>query len=123
MTETGDNELFPLRGELDHFIQEVLDVVLEDILDLKQVRELNEAFARTNGIASTVIDLEGNPLIPPANHSRVCYAIRSTPLGLANCKRSGRILGQMARERQRPVHSRCYQRAQGDRLFMLLYAT
>ena len=88
ITETGDNELFPPRGELDHFLREIPapeedipDLELKDILDLERVRELNEAFARTNGIASTVVDLQGKPLLPPANHSRVCRAIRSTPLG------------------------------------------
>ncbi|MCF8031252.1 MAG: diguanylate cyclase [Desulfohalobiaceae bacterium] len=108
MTETGDNELFPLRGELDHFIQDIPHFELEDILDLERVRELNEAFAHTNGIASTVIDVRGEPLIPPANHSRVCRAIRNTPQGLANCQRSGRLLGEKARKLQRPVHSPCY---------------
>lgn len=108
MTETGDSQLFPQNRASEHFVQDLQDFELEDILDLKRIRELNEAFAYTNGIASTVIDLQGEPLLPPANHSRVCRAIRSTPQGLANCKRSGRILGQMAREKQRPVHSRCY---------------
>ncbi len=115
MTETGDNELFPPRGELEHFLEEtpapeeeIPDLELKDILDLERVRELNETFARTNGIASTVVDLQGEPLIPPANHNRVCRAIRNTPLGFANCMRSGRLLGQRAQEARRPVHCRCY---------------
>ncbi len=67
---------------------------LQDILDLAHIREINEAFAYAIGLASTVVDLQGNPITPLCNHPRVCQLIRRTPKGMANCVRSGSILGR-----------------------------
>ena len=66
---------------------------LEDMLDLEHIQEINESFAYAIGLASTVIDVQGNPLTPPCNHSRICQLIRQTETGRLNCIRSGQYLG------------------------------
>ncbi len=81
---------------------------IQDILDLAHIQEINEAFAYAIGMASTLVDLEGKSITPPCNHSRICRLIRSTPKGLANCRRSGRILGQKAHELKHPFARPCY---------------
>jgi ligand-binding sensor protein len=97
-TDEEDSKIFE---DIEHF-------ELKDLIDLDQIDELNQAFASAIGCAATVADLQGNPIVPPCNHSRICRIIRSTPKGLANCMRSGKILGQKAHELKRPYASPCY---------------
>lgn len=81
---------------------------LEDILDMQHIRELNDAFAFSMNLASTVVDLKGNPIAGPSNHCHVCQLIRSNSRGLANCMESARILGSKAHETGQPYSSPCY---------------
>ncbi|MDZ7761522.1 MAG: diguanylate cyclase [Desulfovermiculus sp.] len=94
--------------EVSTIFQDIEHFELKDIIDLDQIDELNQAFALAIGFAATVADLQGNPIVPPCNHSRICRIIRSTPKGLDNCMRSGKILGQKAHELKRPYASPCY---------------
>ncbi len=88
--------------------EEVEAFQIQDILDLTHIQEINQAFAYAIGMASTLVDLQGIPITPPCNHSHTCRLIRSTPKGLSNCRRSGRILGQKAHELKHPFARPCY---------------
>ncbi len=83
-------------------------VQLDQILDMQHIQDLNDSFAYAMDLASTVVDLRGNPIAGPTNHSEVCRLIRSTPEGLARCKQSAKILGSKAHETKHPYSSPCY---------------
>lgn len=84
------------------------DIRLEHILDIQHIREMNDAFAFAMDLASTVVDLRGNPIAGPSNHSKVCRLIRSSPEGLTRCMRSAMVLGKKAHDRKRPYASACH---------------
>lgn len=83
------------------------EVRLEDILDMQHIQELNDAFAYAMDLASTVVDLRGNPIAGPSNHCRVCQLIRSTTKGLHRCMLSANKLGQKAHELKQPYSQPC----------------
>ncbi|MGD9018316.1 MAG: diguanylate cyclase [Desulfobacterales bacterium] len=80
---------------------------LVDILDLKELQQLQDAFALSNQLASTITDASGKPITRPSNHSRVCQIIRSTEAGLSNCMESARWLGEMSSVEKGPVCHAC----------------
>ncbi len=84
------------------------DFELLDLFDINELKLINKSFADACGVASTLVDKTGKPITPPANHSRVCTTIRSTPLGMARCRRSAQILGQKSLELGRPYSCACY---------------
>lgn len=81
---------------------------LQDIVDLDQLQAVQDAFAQATGLASTITDIHGDPLTRPSNHCEVCKIIRSTPKGMKNCIRSGRILGKRSSELMKPYHHACH---------------
>lgn len=81
---------------------------LTDILDLKDLQELQDSFAKANRVASSIVDMEGRPITKPSNHSKVCELIRKTVRGYHNCVRSGKELGEkLSIEIQRPCCHVC----------------
>ena len=84
------------------------DFTLEDILSIEEIQKIQDVFARTNHIASTITDPFGNPITTPSNHCEVCRIVRSTEIGLKNCIRSGRILGEKSRDLMRPNSHSCH---------------
>jgi len=81
---------------------------LTDIIDIDDLIKINESFAASCKIASTLVDRDGNPITPPVHHSRVCRIIRSTPVGNARCLQSAERLGKMALELGRPYYGPCH---------------
>ncbi len=84
------------------------DYSLLDLIPLEKLQRIQDAFASANNIASTLTDPQGVAITAPSNHCRVCTMIRETEKGTANCVFSGKQLGRLAREKQRPIHQRCY---------------
>ncbi|MCA1787074.1 MAG: PocR ligand-binding domain-containing protein [Desulfobacteraceae bacterium] len=87
-------ELFSEIDMMDDGEKTIEDVELLDLFDITELKRINESFADACGVASTLVDKTGEPIIPPANHSRVCTIIRSTPPGRERCRRSARIRGR-----------------------------
>ncbi len=83
------------------------EIQLSDFIDIGDLQELQDAFAKANGFASTIIDLTGKPITKPSVHSRVCILVRNTSKGLANCMVSGANLGLKASETQKPYSGVC----------------
>lgn len=81
---------------------------LLDLIDITELERINKSFAEACGVASTLVDKTGTPIIPPVNHSRVCTIIRSTPLGRERCHRSAQILASKSIEQGRPYSRPCY---------------
>jgi PAS domain S-box-containing protein len=71
------------------------------------LQEIQDTFSEACQIASTITDIEGNPLTRTSNHSRVCAMVRSSEKGLARCVESGKQLGLMAAKLMRPLHHQC----------------
>ncbi|MBF0202163.1 MAG: PocR ligand-binding domain-containing protein, partial [Desulfamplus sp.] len=84
------------------------ELELLDIFDITELESINKSFADACGVASTLVDKTGKPITLPANHSRVCTIIRSTPLGREQCRRSALILGNRSVELGHPYSSSCY---------------
>jgi len=75
---------------------------LLDIIDIEDLQKLQDSFAKANRVASTIIDLNGQRITQFSNYSRVCQLIRQTEKGNAKCIRSGKILGEMSLQTQKP---------------------
>lgn len=80
---------------------------LVDIIDLEDLQKLQDSFARANHVASSIVDTEGVPITQPSNYSSVCTMIRQTEKGLANCISSGKTLGKIALQSQKPYCHFC----------------
>ncbi|MBE0585808.1 MAG: PocR ligand-binding domain-containing protein [Desulfofustis sp.] len=80
---------------------------ITDLISLEKLQKIQDAFAASNNVASTLTDPEGRPITELSNHSAVCRMIRDTPDGLDKCVLSGKQLGQLARERRTPVRQGC----------------
>lgn len=70
------------------------DFSLAQLLDLVEVQEIQDAFARATGVAAIITLPDGSPFTRPSNFCRLCQLIRSTPLGLANCYKSDAFIGR-----------------------------
>jgi ligand-binding sensor protein len=89
--------------------EKLLDgLLLTDLIDLDELQTLQDAFARANKIAATIVNVYGEPITRPSNHSPVCTLIRQTSVGFANCVRSGKILGLKSLERKEPHSIKCH---------------
>jgi ligand-binding sensor protein/anti-anti-sigma regulatory factor len=67
----------------------------EDVFDLQEIQQIQDAFARATGVASVITDTEGVPITEPSNFCDLCQLIRSTEKGLRNCMHSDAELGKV----------------------------
>ena len=81
---------------------------LTDLIGLDELQQLQDAFAKANQIAATIVNVKGELITRPINHSKVCTLIRKTPRGLENCMLSGQTLGQRALGQNKPYYGRCH---------------
>ena len=68
---------------------------LTDIIDTEILQGLQDDFARYHGVASVILDHNGEPITEASNLSDFCSILRSTPKGLKKCMRSDARLGKM----------------------------
>ena len=80
---------------------------LTDILEIRDLQELQDSFAKANNVASSIVDLQGLPITKPSNHSQVCKLIRETQKGFENCTYSGKKLGALALNTKKPYCHFC----------------
>lgn len=67
----------------------------EDLFDVLEVQQIQDAFAAATGVASIITATDGTPITRPSNFCRLCeHIIRKTGKGLANCYRSDAVLGR-----------------------------
>jgi PAS domain S-box-containing protein len=80
---------------------------ITELIDLKKLQQIQDAFAGANQVASSLIDVTGVLVTKPSNHSKVCDMIRATEKGLKNCMLSGKELGRQAHEKKKSIHQQC----------------
>ena len=69
---------------------------LEALFDIEDLQKIQDAFSAATGVASIITDTQGRPITRPSNFTRLCSeVIRGTEIGLANCRRSDAMLGQV----------------------------
>jgi signal transduction histidine kinase/CheY-like chemotaxis protein len=68
---------------------------LTELVSLRDLQRIQDAFALATGVASVITAPDGWPLTRPSNFTRLCRdLIRATPRGLENCTRSDAVLGR-----------------------------
>lgn len=83
------------------------ELMLTDLIDKDELQKLQDTFAKANRIAATIVDVNGNPITEPSNHSNVCTLIRQTQKGFENCIMSGKNLGVNAIKLKRAYFHKC----------------
>ena len=77
------------------FVQKKLsEATFADLFDIEEIQKIQDAFAKTAGVASIITGLDGTPITRPSNFCSLCQdIIRKTETGLCNCKRSDAAIG------------------------------
>ncbi|MBI5830780.1 MAG: PAS domain S-box protein [Armatimonadetes bacterium] len=71
------------------------DVAFEDLFDVAELQQIQDAFAAATGVASIITRVDGSPITQPSNFCRLCNdVIRRTERGLANCICSDAAIGR-----------------------------
>lgn len=74
---------------------EPLDVTFDDLFDLNDLQQFQDAFSSATGVASIITHPDGTPITRPSNFCVLCNdIIRKTPVGLKNCYYSDAFLGR-----------------------------
>ena len=99
-----------LRIKLDYILspdKKVKNISLTDLVDLKNLQQIQDAFAVANDVASIISDVDGKPITKASNFCGVCEIIRSTKKGNRNCIKSDKILGEKAKALMKPTYEKC----------------
>jgi anti-anti-sigma factor len=67
----------------------------EDLFNLDEIQEIQDAFANATGVASIITTVDGKPITRPSNFCNLCQLIRSTEQGATNCMNSASVLGKV----------------------------
>ncbi|MFP4370230.1 MAG: PocR ligand-binding domain-containing protein, partial [Candidatus Kapaibacterium sp.] len=74
---------------------ELFSVHLKDLIDIRELQEIQDAFANATGIASIITEPNGAPITQPSNFCELCsQIIRQTEKGLRNCMNSDAEIGK-----------------------------
>ena len=60
-----------------------------ELIDLERLQKFQDVFAKTNKVATVMMDVHGKPITKPSRYCQLCRLIRSTDKGLNDCKRHG----------------------------------
>ena len=99
-----------LRIKLDYILspdRSVKNVSLTDLIGLKDLQQIQDAFAAANDVASIISDVNGKPITKASNFCGVCEIIRSTEKGNLSCIKSAKILGEKAKALMKPAYEKC----------------
>ena len=100
-----------LRTKLDYILtpdENVKNIVLKDLVNLKDLQQIQDAFAAANDVASIITDVDGKPITKASNFCAVCKIIRSTKKGYRYCLQSDKILGEKAKAFMKPTYEECH---------------
>jgi ligand-binding sensor protein len=82
-------------------------IKITDLIGINELQVLQDSFAKSNSIASTITNINGNPITKPSNHCKVCTLVRQTSKGLNNCILSGKNLGRESLKHNQPCYHKC----------------
>ncbi len=70
------------------------DLLFEELFDLDEIQEIQDAFAEAAGVASLICQPDGTPITKPSRFTRMCKDIvRKTHIGCSNCMKSDILIG------------------------------
>lgn len=98
------------QRKLDYILSpssSVKDIMLTDLIDLKQLQKIQDAFVKATGVASIITDVSGTPITKPTLFNGVCKAVRATQKGAVNCSKSDRYIGKKTCESNKPMYEQC----------------
>ncbi|AOT70847.1 PocR ligand-binding domain-containing protein [Geosporobacter ferrireducens] len=86
------------------------DVVnLKEIIDLAFLQQFQDDFAKSIGVASIAVDLEGNPITEPSCFTRFCMDYtRGSKEGLQRCAKCDREAGEISARTGKPYVYECH---------------
>ena len=84
---------FAVYGENEPLFPGNSRIRFQDLFDLEEIQRIQDAFAEATGVASLIVDTEGQPLTRPSRFVGFCDLIRSQPKGLEHCVHSDIVLG------------------------------
>lgn len=70
------------------------DVLLNEVINLKEIQHLQDLFAESWGVASIITYPDGTPMTRPSNFSKLCARIRNSTNGRELCMKSNAKLGR-----------------------------
>jgi PAS domain S-box-containing protein len=72
------------------------ELMFGDLFNVKEIQEIQDAFASATGVASIITDPAGVPITAPSSFCHLCQGIiRETEKGRVNCYYSDQVLGKM----------------------------
>ncbi|WP_066628245.1 PocR ligand-binding domain-containing protein [Labilibacter marinus] len=99
-----------LESKLDVILspkQKISKVKLLDLLNKEQLSKLAKAFSDATGLASAILDKDGNQITSVLTNNEVCELFRSTKKGLEVCKLSDEMLNTRLQESLQPEWQHC----------------
>ena len=85
------------------------NIKLTDVIDLKFLQRFQDDFATGVGLASVTVDIDGNPVTNPSRYTRFCQNYtHSTECGDKRCAESHRKGGEEAARLGKPVVYECH---------------
>ncbi len=76
-------------------LHETEGIEFEELFNLEEIQELQDAFAEGARVASIITHPDGTPITKPSNFCRLCeMIIRKTAKGLKNCYHSDAVVGR-----------------------------
>jgi PAS domain S-box-containing protein len=83
------------------------DLPLTDIMELKDLQEIQNAFSSATGVASVIIDKNGIAITQPSNYSSLCQIIWNNEAGRKRCVESKKRMGVLAVEKSSFIIEPC----------------
>lgn len=83
------------------------DLKLTDVIEIEHLQRIQDSFARATGVASIIIDLNGNTITRPSNFNPVCKLIHQTEEGRRRCDMSDQRRNQKANSSSDPFYHQC----------------
>lgn len=72
------------------------EIKFEDLFNIEEIQQIQDAFAEATGVASLITDTKGNPITKPTRFVYLCNEIiRKTEKGLKNCMHSDSCIGKL----------------------------
>lgn len=84
------------------------DIQLRDIVDIGVLQEIQYKFSKLTGLASIIVDRDGQPITTPTKFSEYCNLIRSTVEGCKRCYESDGNAGCKASYTTKPHIYTCH---------------
>jgi len=83
------------------------DLKLTDVIEIEHLQRIQDSFARATGVASIIIDIDGNTITRPSNFNPVCELVGQTEEGRRRCDMSNQRRDQRANSLPNPFYHQC----------------